>query len=50
MVAFKIRVLLLSCKELLPYRRASVMCKLLLSKMFLLMFLIVFRKVDLSLE
>ena len=38
-------VLLLSPKELSPYTRVSVICKSLLSKMFLLMFLIVFRKV-----
>ena len=50
MVAFNIRVLLLSSKELSPYRRVSVICKLFLSKMCLLMFLIVFRKVDLLLE
>ena len=50
MVAFKIRALLLLPKELSPYRRVSVICKSFLSKMFLLMFLIVFRKVDVSLE
>ena len=35
MVAFKIRVLLLSSKELSPQRRVSVVCKSFLSKMFL---------------
>ena len=50
MVAFNIRVLLLLSKELSPYRRVSVICKSSLSKMCLLMFLIVFRKVDISLE
>ena len=49
MLAFKIRLLLLSSKELPPYRGVSVICKSLLSKMFLL-YLIAFRKVDLSLE
>ena len=48
MVAFKIKVLLLSSKELSPYRRVSVISKRFLSNMFLLMFLMVFRKVDLS--
>ena len=41
MVAFNIKVLLLSSKELSPYRRVSVICKSFLSKMCLLMFLIV---------
>ena len=50
MVAFNIRVLLLLSKELSPYRRVSIICKLFLSKMCLLMFLRVFMKVDLSLE
>ena len=50
MAAFKIRVLLLSSKEPSLYGRVSVICKSFLSKMFLLMFLIVFRKVDVSLE
>ena len=49
MMAFKIKVLLLSSKELLPYRRALVIRKSFLSKIFLLMFLLVFRKIDLSL-
>ena len=44
MVAFKIRALLLSSKQLSPYRRVSVISKSFLSKMFLLMFLIVFRR------
>ena len=34
MVAFKMRVLLLSSKERSPYRRASVICKSFLSEMF----------------
>ena len=46
MVAFKIRVLILSSKQLSPYRRVSVICKSFLSKMLLLMLLIVFRKVN----
>ena len=50
MVVFTIRVLLLSFKELSPYKRISVTCKSFLSKMCLLMFLIVFRKVDTSWE
>ena len=50
MVVFKIKVLLLSSKELLLYRRISVICKSFLSKMFLLMFHILFRKADLPLE
>ena len=49
-MASKIRALLLWPKELLPYRGVSVICKSFLSKMFLLMFLIVFRKVDLPLD
>ena len=34
MVAFKIRLLLLSSKERSPYRRVSVICKSFLSEMF----------------
>ena len=53
MLAFKIRVLPLSSKELAPYRRVSVIFKWFLSEMFLLMFLLVYlvyKKIYLSLE
>ena len=50
MAAFKIRVLVLLSKKLSPYRNVSVICKSFLLKMFLLIFLIVFKKFGFSLE
>ena len=49
MEVFDIKVLLLSSIDLSPYGSVSVIRKTFLSKTCLLMFLIVFRKVDLSL-